>query len=393
MTLPSLSPEAQLLLLSAGGPGNDARIRALLRQPLDWEKLGWLAERERATPVLWDRLQSIGAGPLPPAAEHLQRLAMVSEFRMLHLEQRLHESLDALARAGIDVMLLKGAGLAVTLYGSFVRRPMVDLDVLVPAGSAQRARSVLLRSGWVTSELEELQEFFEGHHHLPALNDGRGTGVQLEVHTALFFDGHPFNLSAEDLWRDAVQISVAGAGRRAYVPAAHHQLLHLALHFAWSHMLATGAWRAFRDLEALLAVGGVDWDRFTALALEARGGSCCYWTFRLANRLAGVAIPGEVLDALRPPLPDLVLERVERHFAYHLLPTEALCPSVALGYTMWRLGVRPGWSGHGAVRPWDRADDLLLSERDRRSRSRRFADQLRNVRGWARYVRSVMLAG
>ena len=48
MSLASLSPEAQLLLLTAGGERNDRAIRALLAGPLDWAKLTWLSEQERA---------------------------------------------------------------------------------------------------------------------------------------------------------------------------------------------------------------------------------------------------------------------------------------------------------------------------------------------------------
>src|SRR6476469_2636484 len=83
MSLASLSPEAQLLLLTAGGEKNDGAIRALLAGPLDWAKLTWLSEQERATPVLWRRLSA--TGPLPEGAEALHRMAMVSEFRMSHL--------------------------------------------------------------------------------------------------------------------------------------------------------------------------------------------------------------------------------------------------------------------------------------------------------------------
>jgi hypothetical protein len=401
MTLSMLSPEAELLLLTSGGEGGgpaaaqspgERRIRELLGGELDWEKLGWLAERERAAPVLWGHLQSMERlpGDLPPQAAHLQRLAMVSEFRMMHLEQRLAESVAALSRAGIDVMLLKGAALAVTVYGSFVRRPMVDVDLLVRAGEAERARDVLLGAGWVASGLEELAGFYKGHHHLPALVDGSGLEVQLELHTGLFFEGNPFRFPVADLWRRAVPVSLRG--RRTYVPSTQDQLLHLCLHFAWSHMMNTGAWRTFRDLRALMGAGDVEWDELVALARESRGASCCYWTLRLAKDLVGVEVPGEVLDALRPPLAPSTLERVERHFIYHLLPTEALCPSVFMARTMWRVGVRPRWSGHGGVRPWDRNEELLVGGRRPDSVTRRALDQLRNVRGWTRYVRSVLLA-
>ncbi len=406
MTLSNLSPEAELLLLTAGSapvaasdgaPAWNAvgarRIRELLHGDLDWEKLGWLAERERAAPVLWGHLQAIEKAPgkLPPQASHLQRLAMVSEFRMMHLEQRLADSLEALSDAGIDVMLLKGAALALTVYGSFVRRPMIDVDVLVHEDEALRARDVLIGNGWVSTEMEEFESFYRRHHHLPTLVDGRGLDMQLEVHTGLFFEGNPFDFPMADLWRRAVPVTVRG--RRAYVPSRQDQLLHLCLHFAWSHMMSSGAWRTFRDLRALMDAGDLDWNEFVMLARKSRGASCCYWTLRLAHDLVGVPVPKSVLDALRPPMTDSMLDRVERHFVYNLLPSEVLCPSVFVARTMWRLGVRPRWSGHGSVRPWDRNEELLVGGIHPDSLGRRALNQLRNVKGWSRYVRSVLLAG
>lgn len=389
-SLALLSPEAQVLLLSAGGARNDARLRALLAGPFDWDTLVALAARERAAPVLWTRLRAaLGANDaLAAGAAPLERLARVSDFRMLHLEQRLAESLGALAGEGIDAMLLKGAALAITLYGSFTRRPMFDLDLLLRPGTAPRAREVLLGAGWETTELEDLREFFAGHHHLPALADASGTGVQLELHTALFFVGHPFRLTPEALWERGVRISVGPYS--AWAPSTHDQLLHLCLHFAWSHMMTAGAWRAFRDVDALVASGRVEWPGFVMLARESRGASCCYWTLRLARALSGVEVPDAVLAELAPPLPGSVRDRVERHFATSLFPTEASCPSVAASYAMWRLGVRPGWSGHGGVRPWDRADDLLVATRPRQSSARRLADQVRNVGAWRRYLGMVL---
>src|SRR5665213_391827 len=339
MSLDSLSPEAQLLLLTAGGERNDEAIRALLAHPLDWAKLSWLAETERATPVLWRRL--IALGSLPDEAQPLHRMAMVAEFRMSHLESRLLSALDTLAAANTEVVLLKGAALALTVYGSFVARPMSDVDLLVPLDDALRARDALLAAGW-TSGPGQQSEFYEGHHHLAPLIDGLGTGTSLELHTSLFFEGHPFALTSDDIRARAERVTVHG--RAVLVPSVHDQLLHLCLHFAWSHMMATGSWRAFRDLDALLKTERVEWQGFTKLAKASRGGSACYWTFRLARTLAGITVPAWVERALAPPDPEFALRRLEQHFTYDLLPTENISPSLWLTYTMWRAGLRPKWS-------------------------------------------------
>ncbi|MFI5242406.1 MAG: nucleotidyltransferase family protein, partial [Gemmatimonadales bacterium] len=376
MSLDSLSPEAQLLLLAAGGERNDEAIRALLARPLDWAKLSWLAETERATPVLWRRL--IALGSLPAEAQPLHRSAMVAEFRMSHLEARLLSALDALAATGTEAVLLKGAALALTVYGSFVARPMSDVDLLIARDQATRARDALLASGWTASASDIAPEFYAGHHHLPPLVDAQGTGTSVELHTSLFFEGHPFNFSSDDVRRRAERVQVRG--RDLLVPSVQDQLLHLCLHFAWSHMMATGAWRAFRDLDALLHTKRIQWREFTQLAQESRGASACYWTFRLARQLAGVAVPEWVEHALAPPEPEFALRRLEQHFTYDLLPTENISPSLWVTYQMWQLGLRPRWSGHGRVRPWDRADELLAAERP--GRVKRLFQHMRNAKGW-----------
>lgn len=387
MGLSMLSPEAQVLLLSAGGGAADGPLRALLAGPIDWDKLAWLAARERALPKLRDQLHAV-TPDLPAEAAGLQRLAMVAEFRMRHLEQRLLASLDALATNAVSVMLLKGAALVATVYGTFAERPMSDLDLLVRGDRAQAARAALLEAGWKASELERLERFYAGHHHLPALTDGQGTGVLLEVHTDLFFRGHPFQLSSDDVWRRARTVEFHG--RRVVVPGTLDQLLHLCLHFAWSHLMSAGAWRTFRDLDALQREGGIDWDEFIRLSRSSRGASCCYWTFRLAERLSGVSVPAHVTAALRPPIPVFALGRLERHFTANLFATESVCPSVSVGYALWQAGVRPGWSGHGTVRPWDRTDELLLAADARQTGVQRLAGHLRNARAWGRYARALL---
>jgi len=384
MSLASLSPEAQLLLLTAGGEKNDPAIRALLERPLDWAKLSWLSEQERATTVLWRRLSAIA--PLPREAEPLHRMAMVSEFRMSHLESRMLSALDTMTRAEVEPVLLKGAALALTVYGSFVARPMSDVDLLVRREDAIRARDALLTGGW-NAGAESAPEFYEGHQHLPPLVDAHGTGTSLELHTSLFFEGHPFALTSDDIRARAERVTVHG--RAVLVPSVHDQLLHLCLHFAWSHMMATGAWRAFRDLDALVRTERVDWKEFTKLAKETRGASACYWTFRLARTLAGVAVPEWVERTLAPPEPEFALRRLEQHFTYDLLPTENISPSLWLTYAMWRAALRPRWSGHGRVRPWDRADELLAAERP--GRVERLLLHLKNAKSWTRYARLVFL--
>src|SRR5439155_22553353 len=99
---------------------------------------------ERATLIVWQRLQRLGADRLPlEVATAWRKLAMVFEFDSLRLEQRLHEAVGALATRGVEVMLLKGSALAYTTYSSFADRPMRDVDLLARPEHAREAWSVL----------------------------------------------------------------------------------------------------------------------------------------------------------------------------------------------------------------------------------------------------------
>jgi hypothetical protein len=345
-----LSREARLLLLAAGDPANERVAHEVLEAGVDWKRLLSLAQEERATTIAWRWLQRVAAGRLTSEAELAWRkLAMVSEFQLLRLERRLYEVVELLASRGIDVMLLKGSALAYTTYASFADRPMGDLDLVLRPEQAREAWSLLQTRGWRWPADRWPEERYTAHQHLPPLMDAGGEGLRVELHTDVLPGGHPFQLDTALLWDSGRSISLHG--HPVLVPDPLLSLLHLCIHFAWSHQMQWGGWRAFRDVD-LLARAEIDWQRFVALARESRAETCCYWTLRLARTLVGAHVPDDVLVALRPALPKALLDRLERHYALQLFPTEHGCPSVRVGQRLWEIGIAPRSSGHGSARPW-----------------------------------------
>ena len=385
-----LSPEARLLLLTAGGTANDPAI-AEIAQEADWHRLTRLAESERAEPVLVRRLRSVGI-PLPPEAARLEQLARVVDFRQAWIEDRLGASVRVLAKHGIDVVLLKGAALAVSEYGSFLDRPMADLDLLVERERAEEAHRLLRGAGWAWKHNPELDAFYATHHHLAPLHDASGVGIGLDLHLTPVCAGSPFGLTGEVMRGRAVPIPLKGA--TAYVPEIHDQLLHLCVHFAWSHLLASGAWRTFRDVSTLVDSGRIDWSVFLDRARAHRATSCCYWTLRLAERLAGLRLPREVLSSLRPPVGRSVVFALERHYLLNLLPAESTAASVRLISALWSAGMQPVRMGHGSARPWDRTTAYFASRAGARPAGRpSMSSRLRRLRTLGVYTRAMLGAG
>jgi hypothetical protein len=350
--MPLLPPEARLLFLATrpGAASVDPSLARLMQTVRSWEAVGRLAEREKLLPVMWSRLRHHTQAIPAETAALLHRQAVVTEFRMALTESVLREVVRQLAAEGIRVILLKGAALATTVYPSFAHRPMGDLDILVAPEETERAWRRLRDAGW-TLEYEVGEELYETHQHLLPLVDPKGLRIVLEIHRAMLPPQGPFVLDEAEIWRDARPVKLGATP--VWVPSDRHQLLHLCIHFAWSHMLR-GVGRTVRDVATLLEARPMDWPAFVELATRTRAQSCAFWTLAMSQTLAGASIPGGVLAGLRPHQPQLVTHALER--IYVMSSLLGACPSIRLTQLFWSAGVRPRASGHGDCRPWVAGD-------------------------------------
>jgi len=385
-----LSPEAQLLLCTAAAVPDDQAMRRLVAAGMDWPRLSALTQHERAAPIVLRHLRRLDPDAPDATVGDLRRLATVSVMQLLQLERLLHEAIDRLAEQQIEVMLLKGAGLAYTAYSSFADRPMGDLDLLVRPAQAEAAWSLLQRHGWSWPASRWASERFTTHQHLPPLLQGTGGEgeFRLEIHGDLLAAGHPFRLTAADVWSRARQ--VRREGRVFTVPQTLDQLWYACVHFAWSHEMQWGAWRVLRDVASIAARRDVAWTEFVSLARDTRAGTCCYWTLRLTNRLLGDVVPVDVLAELRPPGSEWWLQRVERHFLANLFPSSDACPSLLLARRLWEAGIRPGWSGHRHARPWQVSERWGAGAELPASTPRlSLWTRLRKLGSWVAYLRRI----
>ena len=377
--LARLPAESALIALTTSAPAGQRAVRAVVERPIVWDRLMILAARERAVIALNEQLgRTPVRGARPEERANLQRLAMIAEFQLSSLHDRLVKLLTLYAQHDIDALLLKGAGLAHSAYARPTERPMGDIDLLVRPEDASRAWKLALANGWARrGDVPEERSYAE-HQHLPPLEDADGLKIGLELHTALFTHQAPFRLPPDQLWKSARRVMVGG--QSAWVPSPEDQLLHAALHFAWSHEMTFGAFRTLRDVERIVERGAVDWPALVRASRTARGATCCYWTLRLARDLAGVRVPPEVLDALGPRLPARVLRRLTHYFAEHALPNpDLILISVSISRALWSLGIRPRSQGHRSSRPWLETEEWVRvpggMRNARTSAARRFIQQ------------------
>ena len=392
MTRP-LSAETPLVFRSADATCDAGEVVALTRAVQDWSRTLWLAEKEVATSALFRMLQrSRGAEVPPDVMEYLSKSAMVSDFRMRHLSQRLQRTAERLAAHQVPFVLLKGAAVGALTDPSFCSRPMTDLDLLVHPADADRARTTIIAAGWPETSDPILLELLQSQHHLPPFIDPQMPDVRLELHVALLPADHSFGFDASHLWREARPAPDPFAD--ALVPSRESVVLHACIHFAWQHSMQFGAWRTFRAVSAMIENPVFDWERFVRQARDAKAATACYWTLRLAGRLSGLVTPEGVLDRLAPPNAPWVNDALERHFIAAIAPGEGpVSPSIRISRLLWRTALQPRWSGHGrpgrwdSERRWERARGTLSNE----AAPARVARHLAGIGDWWKFFVKTLL--
>ena len=203
------------------------------------------------------------------------------------------------AAVGLDLLVLKGAALAETLYPRPGLRPFGDIDVLVRPEDAPRARPLLENLGYIVAPAvwEALQNGADTQANF-FKHTGRGV-VVVELHTDLlsngFFRGH-ISLDTDGLWSRARPARLAGTDTLVLGP--EDQLLHLCLHLAGHYFFAP---QSLRDIDLLCRTDALDWPLFLRLAADAHAAPLSYAALSAAATVLQTPVPAPVLPALAPP--------------------------------------------------------------------------------------------
>ncbi len=296
-----LRPEEQydLLLRATLGPLDDAADALRLwraGEDLGDPDMGVL----RLMPLLGERVAQLA----PDDAALRRKVAHVSRFAWLRgqlMLTRTAAGVAALQKAGIQVMLIKGAAL-IQIPGIERRlRMMDDLDVLVRPEDVMKASRILPAAGYparlTTASDDDLRLLLPSLHALPFGH--QGGEIDLHWH-ALHASRHPDVDRA--WWPEAVP------GRLLDVPtlaAAPSDVLVQSIAHG-SRWVQDAAPRWVVDVALLLqAAGGtLDWDRVVDRAVAARLARVVADALDYIADVSGLAAPAGTLAALRAaPVP------------------------------------------------------------------------------------------
>jgi len=182
-----------------------------------------------------------------------------------HMFHELKPALEALVAANIPVMLMKGAPLAASVYPDAGRRPMRDLDVLVPESRLRDARSVLHQQGWrvLTWTPRGDPPEYLSYRHGVALRRGH---YELDLHW--HFTYLTCHHGADEIfWRAAEPFSFLDLALLR--PGAADQLLQLCVHGCEWNEIPPMRWVTDAIL-LLRSAAPLDWKRVTDVARDYR---------------------------------------------------------------------------------------------------------------------------
>lgn len=212
--------------------------------------------------------------------------------------------LDLLDRAGVPVLLLKGAAIASSIDDDPGLRAMSDCDLLVPKDRALEAVDILTQANLLPPGMAGPRDVDVAHGITLALHGNQHARVDLHWRPLRV-------IGAEELAHEmfAAARRVNFAGRSCLVPCPEHLVFHAIVHGL--------EWSPFPRYDWLIdtikilrrTASAFDWDRLVDTALRYRFGFAVGRALEVARDKAGLEIPARVLRRLQQPL--AILQRLE----------------------------------------------------------------------------------
>ncbi|WP_029190745.1 nucleotidyltransferase domain-containing protein [Verrucomicrobium spinosum] len=349
--MPISAPPAVTAVLLTGGcwptPGQTLLLRAAILDANEalpaWDR--WKAENDinhleagtfRLLGLLYRNLVRVGVDPADPLLPRLRGIYRNFWTKNQIVLGRKGTVLKALAAEGIPCMLLKGAGLTLTVYRDHGVRPMDDFDLLVPLSRVGQAMDILEGLGW-QSQVHAPREL-PASIHACSFRDAAEATIDLHWRLCHLPAGRDFDRT---LWEGRQLLELHG--EPAGVPCATDQFLHTCAHGPQYKAVSPVRWIADAYFLVQQAGGKIDWRRVAEHAPAVGTVQGVQGTLDYLQKHLEVKIPAEAsrwLGDLRPTFQERwesrllgkrlpsPLHRMPLDFSHHL--------RCSRGQGMWR---------------------------------------------------------
>jgi hypothetical protein len=199
------------------------------------------------------------------------------------------------ANAGITVVALKGICFALTIYPDPALRPMVDLDLLVPASDLPRAVCIAKEAGYVEPVPEAFPGLDDLLSHAVGLQKTTVPFTALELHHSLVAKkSFAYAVPVDWFWTQTQPLT-GFDNLLMLTPAA--QALYASAHAMYQHGARNTSLRWYYDLDRLVRVHAecMDWDLLLAQARKFEWTSAVSAALSKTVAFFDTPVPSQVL--------------------------------------------------------------------------------------------------
>jgi hypothetical protein len=349
----ALSPERELVLLCASPNFDDAasaRVREILRGPLNWPDVAVTAHDHHVETFLHENLKRAGDGLVPAEwAANLHESARKAAGMSVLLSSDLLRISEIFEKEGVPIVPYKGSVLGQLAYGGPSERRFVDLDFFVPHKEIARARD-LLASGGYEAKFEIPDRSASRSENVPGQYAffRPATRAQIELHTERTLRYFPVPLDFEKMSRRLIAVELCG--RRVPTFSIEDTLVMLCVHGSkhfWERLL----W--ILDVAQLVHTQEVDWTLLKGIAEELESTRVILLGLCLAQDFFGAPLPVQLREGIsRDRAIRELAEKVGEQFAGISGPAVGVVPRALLRIRMrdgiaqglrhtWRLALSP----------------------------------------------------
>ena len=281
------------------------KVKEILNDCLNWDYIVESSMRHAISPLLYWNLSKIDNGKDAPeeVMAKLRKLYYGNAARNMLLYDELSKVLKAFKDAGVNVIVLKGAFLAETVYKNIGLRPMGDVDLVIKKEDLQKVKKKLIQlryhaSVYPTKWHEQWQN--EWAEEIQYTNQDKN--VRIDVHWNVQPPVIPFQIDINTFWENAQPVKIAGV--EALMLAAEDILLHLCLH-SDKHINSSGApsfqFKWYCDIAEVIRHYGekINWKYLVQSTKNYGIEEPIYQSLYFVNKYLGAFVPMDVLNDLK----------------------------------------------------------------------------------------------
>ena len=281
-----------------------SRIEIIIGSDIDWKLLWKKTKLNDIGPIIFlnlNKLNHLGSIPGWLIKRLNDRYREIEKANALRLKTA-SEIFRRMNEAEIDVVVLKGALFAESIYGNIAYKKMNDVDILVKFEDIVKIREIYRDSGLVPLALLDESD---KNYHLPAFVSRDLTFVA-GTHWGLISPRSGIKLDYAEIWGRTVQAVVAGRNVLALAP--EDALHHLCLHF---HYYKTGL-KELGDFANLIRHHSpFDWTKFKNLVESSGSQTQAFRPLLLSEAIFNLKIPAGMLAKFKEKADPFVVSDTE----------------------------------------------------------------------------------